>query len=263
MFTPTNKQQESIVKMSSALRLTPVENFESSQQFQEYFKYLMDSMKKAKKTANFKKAVFSGKVDMKKVEEKKYKYYEDNPKKLEEKAKTYTYKYLPSIKKLEIYLRRKTRNPEQIKEIIEKINIDEEKMIKQILYIKRELAATPYHKILNYLYNKKFDNELIKNMVQDHKQKEDTPDFYDITEHKIKRKLEKLCSKRELESDLYVLGISQGMISEYIERLYNEDEQNILLQEEIERLKERMTEDKIIKKLTSKGHYYNKIQAFL
>ena len=258
MFNPSEKQIQALANMENYAWITSNRtNFENYQEFQSYFELIQ---KKANKKSKFNKAVQDGKLDLNevrnKIKEKKEQYY-TNENTLRSYAIEYLNRYFPSKLQLRDQLNKKTKNREIISKVLKDVEkfIDEEKMVKNLVdQLSQRWKNISY--ISTKLYNKKFDGDLIKNAIDQLKSWGTLLKEYSL-EEKIKYYKNKWSSKSSIFMKFYERGQDRDILNQILEKVFWEEWENEIIVNEIEKLRvKEMDNNKIIKKLLSKGFKY-------
>ncbi|MBW7954453.1 RecX family transcriptional regulator [Candidatus Gracilibacteria bacterium] len=265
MFTPTSKQLQAIKNIEKFCNINSHRDFfESSEEFQEYFKLLS---KKASKKAKLLGDVESGKITLKEInklkKEKLQKIYADENT-LKNYGLKYIEKYHPTKAKLLEKLTQKTNNKESVKNVFESLKsyIDEVKMIGYMIddYKSKQ-------KDINYitgkLYQKKFDKHLIIKEIEKLKNLESYLD-----KEKLKKQIISLKSKNKrvnyIKQTLIKREVDREIVEEVLEEIFGNDEELESIKYEVEKLKNKgFSKEKILKKMILKGFKYSDVRDMM
>jgi len=214
--------------------------FETKEELDEYFTLLKKKCNKKERQRN-------------KIKEMKDngESYEISLYSLKKYALRYNERYSPTIKKLEEKLRLKTKNEDNIKEIIEEFSkvIDEEKLIDS--FIRNEnYKYTNVNKLKTKLYNKGFSASLIKSKLEDL----DSVDSLFI-QGKIMSLIYRNKSRKEILYELSWRENDRETIDEILEREYSLYEEEIYKNEYNKYMKKYNDKYKVKQKMFQRGFY--------
>lgn len=264
-FTPTNKQLEAIEKMENFCKVSSHRtNFESKQEFDDYFVRLQKrGNKKAKTLDNISSWKTSYSEIQKKKQESKRKYYNDYNT-LRSYAIEYINRYFPSIRQTEDKLLEKSNNPSLVWKVLNSVKhlIEEEKMIKALVsQLKHRGKNINY--ISNKLYTKKYDWVLIKKTIN--KLRSEGTLLIDYTlEDKFTYYMRKGLSKNEIRKKFIERNEDREVVDTTLEKVFWEEWEIDNLEVLIDKLKAKKVDGKkIINRLLGKWYRYQDIVQVL
>lgn len=221
MYSPTEKQINAILNMKKVLNdESSIPYFDNSQEFQEYFSYKQNEVKKKIKSIK-KKIAFNNLSNEKKDEilqkrQTNIENYYKNPTNLYNTWLKYYNTYKPSLKSLKEYLWRKCNDENIVNQVISKFTliIDEEYDIeKKISNLYKQGKTSSY--ISSYLYSKWYNSTKIKELMWKYKEENhfDEESLPPSLYNKIKNKY--LSLKRRWKDDFYIKFTLSSYLIDY------------------------------------------------
>lgn len=275
MYNPTEKQKIAIKNMEKVIDPDSSEEiFPDKETFQKYFEYLQNeiqsSIKRTKKSKNFKNAIEKGYINYEEINQKKEKKildYYTNEKVLKEKVLEYHSKRNASLWKMEKWMLKKTKNNKTIvNEVLKNIKIKEDYIIENL--ISNWLSTWKSLDALKskLIYVKLFNKELVEKII-------DEKFIHLSVDEKVVKNIIKKWQRQkksifQIKSLLYPIlkyqKRSSQLIEDYIEEYYSFEIENENFEKELTKLKNKKFDNqKIIKKMMSKGYSYYDIKKQL